>query len=75
MAHADLEPCQPGDRQSKLAIIFAMYNAPDRQAMTQDVLRFYASELNFPLKDMHIVDSSNIGAADLRAGRDARVGP
>ena len=73
MAHADLEPCQPGDRQSKLAIIFAMYNAPDRQAMTQDVLRFYASELNFPLKDMYIVDSSNTGVAGLGIPQENQV--
>ena len=43
------------------AILFTMYNIPERQEMYEDVLNYYVNDLKFPKKNIFIVDSSGNG--------------
>ena len=43
------------------AILFTMYNVPERQQMYEDVLNYYVNDLKFPKKNIFIVDSSGNG--------------
>ena len=43
------------------AILFAMYNVPERQQMYEDVLNYYVNDIKFPKKNIFIVDSSGNG--------------
>ena len=43
------------------AILFTMYNIPERQQMYEDVLNYYVNILKFPKKNIFIVDSSGNG--------------
>lgn len=43
------------------AILFTMYNSPERQQMYEDVLNYYVNILKFPRKNIFIVDSSGNG--------------
>jgi len=43
------------------AILFTMYNIPERQEMYEDVLNYYVNEIKFPKKNIFIVDSSGNG--------------
>ena len=43
------------------AILFTMYNVPERQQMYEDVLNYYVNDLKFPKKNIFVVDSSGNG--------------
>ena len=48
-------------RNAKFNILFTMYNATDREAMTEDVLKYYTDTLQFPADQIFVVDSSGNG--------------
>ena len=43
------------------AILFTMYNVPERQEMYEDVLNYYVNDIKFPKKKIFVVDSSGNG--------------
>lgn len=53
-----------GSYKNKIAILFSMYNIDKRNKITNDILKYYVYELNYPRNRIYIVDSSNNGVSE-----------